>query len=75
MILRFRDDAQKHLMHRRYASFSRVARCKCGNAAQSSYLRLFEPCRLVEQPGQKYDLWVECDECRAQRAARSGRLH
>lgn len=67
MLLRYRDEAQKQFMQRHYATSNRIARCACGNWALSSYLKLFEPCRLLEQPGQKYDVWVECDVCRARR--------
>ena len=67
MLLRYRDEAQKQFMQRHYASFNRIARCQCGNQALSNYLKLFEPCRFVEQPNEKHDLWVSCDACRARR--------
>ena len=67
MLLRYRDEAQQAFMERHYASSNRIARCQCGNWALTNYLRLFEPCRLVEQPSERYDRWVQCDVCRARR--------
>ena len=67
MLLRYRDEAQKQFMERHYNTSNRIARCRCGNWALTNYLRLFESCRLVEQPGERYDRWVQCDACRARR--------